>query len=446
VKKPWGVTTVCRWGLIGLLLVVASAAPIPTATPAAAQEELSGNMAVSVEAWMVDKYNMKELISRFEQAHPKAKVKLLTHEGLGASYQRLFLEWTQTKKSTADLYFGGLVSQLTTPMIDDLLVPWDDMMVGDLAPDKWIKGFLQSAFVPGPKGTNYPTLPGLGETMNFQANTDYLKVIEKTDAQGNPIQPTSYKEILDLACKLAATPISGKKITGLEGEYGLNFAPDTWMAAVTAGEGTYLLPDGKVNWDSKAGREWIAWQKELVDRKCGGTLTFTDNNGARNGQQAGQIAIINASNSRSTENSNALGKKNVVRMFSYPGKGGTIAFSHQIYIPRVAANQKLARAFARTAILGQYGQTWSAEKYGKMPTVWANYNALPKDDPNFAMVRRELSGPTQGQWRYRDGQALRQAYVDNLQKYMTGGQSLDQTIAELKAAQAKLDLTVPGKK
>jgi hypothetical protein len=36
--------------------------------------------------------------------------------------------------------------------------------------------------------------------------------------------------------------------------------------------------------------------------------------------------------------------------------------------------------------------------------------------------------------------------VDNLQKYMTGGQSLDQTVAALKAAQAKLDLTVPGKK
>jgi ABC-type glycerol-3-phosphate transport system substrate-binding protein len=112
----------------------------------------------------------------------------------------------------------------------------------------------------------------------------------------------------------------------------------------------------------------------------------------------------------------------------------------------VAASPKLARAFAREAILARHGQTWSAEKFGKMPTLWANYDALPKDDPNFAFVRRELSGPSIGQWRYRDGQTLRQAYVDNLQKYMTGGQSLDQTVAALKAAQAKLDLTVPGKK
>ena len=441
--------SVVIWSLgaaAALLLLVAGAALLPAAQPASAQEELAGSMAVSVEAWMVDKYNMKDLIARFEQAHPKAKVKLLTHEGLGAAYQRVFLEWAQTKKSTADLYFGGLVSQLTIPMIDDLLLPWDDMMTGELAPDKWIKAFLQSAWVAGPKGSNYPTLPGLGETMNFQANTDYLKVMEGTDAQGNPVQPTSYKQILDTACKLAATPVQGKKITGFEGEYGLNFAPDTWTAAVVAAEGTYLLPDGKVNWDSKAGRDWMAWQKEVADKKCGGTLTFTDNNGARNGQQAGQIAIINASNSRSTENSNALGKKNVVRMFSYPGKGGTIAFSHQIYIPRVAANVKLARVFAREALLGRYGQTWSAEKYGKMPTIWANYDTLPKDDPNFAVVRRELSGPTMGQWRYRDGQALRQAYVDNLQKYMTGAQNLDQTVTAIKAAQAKLDLTVPGKK
>ena len=243
MKRPSLMTW--RVAAVALVLFMADTAG-PWAPPAAAQEELSGNMAVSVEAWMVDKYNMKDLIARFEQAHPKVKVKLLTHEGLGAAYQRVFLEWAQTNKSTADLYFGGLVSQLTIPMIDDLLLPWDDMMTGELAPDKWIKAFLQSAWVAGPKGSNYPTLPGLGETMNFQANTDYLKVIESTDAQGNPIQPTSYKQILDTACKLAATPIQGKKITGFEGEYGLNFAPDTWTAAVVAAEGTYFLPDGKV--------------------------------------------------------------------------------------------------------------------------------------------------------------------------------------------------------
>jgi len=107
---------------------------------------------------------------------------------------------------------------------------------------------------------------------------------------------------------------------------------------------------------------------------------------------------------------------------------------------------KVARAFALEAILSKAGQTWSAEKYGKMPTLWANYDALPKDDPSFAVVRKELSGPTQGQWRFRDGQAMRQEYVDNLQKYMTGGQSLDQMITALKAVQANLDLTVPGKK
>jgi ABC-type glycerol-3-phosphate transport system substrate-binding protein len=429
-----------------LLAFVAALVPAGAPRPALAQEDLAGTMAVSVEAWMVDKYNMKELVANFEKAHPKVKVKLLTHEGLGAGYTRMFLEWAQTKKSTADLYFGGLNSQLTLPVLSEQLVPWDDLMVGELAADKWIKAFLEPSFVPGAKGSNYPTLPGLGETMNFQANTEYLKAVGRVDAQGNPIQPQSYQEILDMACKLADTPVGGKKISGFEGEYGINFAPDTWTAAVVAAEGTYVLPDGKVNWDSKAGRDWIAWQKQVADRKCGGTLTFTDNNGARNGQQAGQIAIINASNSRSTENSNALGKKNVVRMFSYPGKGGTLAFAHHIYVPRVAANARLARAFAREAILGQYGQTWSAEKYGKMPTVWANYNALPKDDPNFATVKRELSGPTQGQWKYKDGQALRQAYVDNLQKYMTGGQSLDETIAALKTAQTKLDLTVPGRR
>jgi hypothetical protein len=306
-------------------------------------------------------------------------------------------------------------------------------------PDKWIKAFLDGAYVPGPAGTNYPTLPGLGETMNFQVNTKYMANI------GNPAMPTTYQQISEVACKLATTPVDGKKITGLEMEYGLNFAPDTWAAAVIAAEGNYFLPDGKVNWDSKAGRDWIAFQKQIVDQKCGGTLTFTDNNGARNGQKAGQIAIINASNSRSTENNAVLGK-DTVQLFGYPGKGGTLAFSHQVYIPKVAANQKLARAFAKEAILGQYGQSWSATNFGKMPTIWANYEALDQKDPSFAHIKKELQGPTQPQWRYKDGQAMRKAYVDELQRYLTGGQSVDDMIKNLKEFQNKANLTVPGKK
>jgi multiple sugar transport system substrate-binding protein len=394
---------------------------------------------------MVDKYNMKELVARFEKAHPNVKVKLLTHEGLGANYSNIFLEWAQTKKSTADLYFGGLVSQIAPAVIDDQLLPWDDVMTGELAPDKWIKPFLDAAYVPGPAGSNYPTLPGLGETMNFQVNTKYLKEIGKLDADGKPIMPKTYDEIMDYACQLAKVEVGGKKLTGLEMEYGINFAPDTWMAAVVAAEGKYLTDDGKINWDSPAGRQWIEFQKKVVDEGCGGTLTFTDNNGARNGLKAGQIATINASNSRSTE-ANAVVGTNVVQMFGYPGTGGVLAFSHQIYVPRVAKNPELARAFAREAILGEYGQTWSAEHFGKMPTLWANYDALAETDPNFAQVRKELSGPAQGQWQFRDGQALRQAYVDELQRYLSGDQSIDEMISNLKASQDKSDLTIPGKK
>lgn len=442
---------VCLFG--SLLAACGTTAPAVAPEPAAPQadsgstagEEIAGEMVVSVEAWMVDKYNMKELVNRFEKAHPKAKVKLLTHEGLGANYLNIFLEWEQTQKSTADLYFGGLISQISPAIIDDQLLPWDEMMTNELAPDKWIQGFLSYSSVPGKEGSQYPTLPGLGETMNFQVNTKYLKEIDKLDANGAPIVPTSYDEIKDYACKLSQVEVSGSKLTGLEMEYGLNFAPDSWMAAVIAKEGTYLTQDGKINWDSQAGKDWLAFQKQIADEGCGGTLTFTDNNGARNGLKAGQIAIINASNSRSTEANTVLGA-NVVQLFSYPGDKGTLAFSHQIYIPRVAANPQLARAFAREMILGEYGQTWTAEHYGKMPTIWANYDALAETDPNFAQVRKELEGPTMGQWQYRDGQALRNAYVDELQLYLIGSQSIDEAIAHLKEFQDESNLEVPGKK
>jgi hypothetical protein len=130
-------------------------------------------------------------------------------------------------------------------------------------------------------------------------------------------------------------------------------------------------------------------------------------------------------------------------MFRYPGDAGVMAFSHQIYIPRVAANVELARAFAREAILGEYGQTWTAIQFGKMPTLWTNYDALV-DNVNFDFVRAELEGPAMGQWQFRDGQLLRQAYVDELQLYLIGDQSLDDMIANLMAAQESADLTLPA--
>jgi hypothetical protein len=231
------------------------------------------------------------------------------------------------------------------------------------------------------------------------------------------------------------------------------------MAAVIAAEGTYLTEDGLINWESEAGRQWLEFQKSIVDAGCGGTSTFTDNNGARNALKAGQAAIINASNSRSNEGTNTLCPEQeavqispdpepcpsgeVVQMFRYPGDAGVMAFSHQIYIPRVAANVELARAFAREAILGEYGQTWTAIQFGKMPTLWTNYDALV-DNVNFDFVRAELEGPAMGQWQFRDGQLLRQAYVDELQLYLIGDQSLDDMIANLMVAQESADLTLPA--
>lgn len=430
--------------LLVTLLLIATFAPFATVNTARA-DDLTGKLVVDVESWMIDKYNMKELAARFKKDHPAVEVEVITHEGLGASYQNIFLEWAQTKKSTADLYFGGLISQLSPAIIDGSLMPWDEMMVGELAPDKWINGFMTYSEVPGAKaGAKYPTLPGLGETMNFQYN---IALFDKAGLKA----PTSYDELYAAACKLAAMKVNEKPLLGFEGEYNLNFAPDSWTAAVVAAEGTYLTKEGKPNWDSEAGKQWIAFQKKIIDYKCGGSSVFTDNNGARNALKAGQAAIINASNSRLSEGSVALCPEKdtfpcksgeAIQAFGYFGGKGTIAFSHQIYIPKVAKSPKLAQAFAKEQILSSFAQTWSANHFGKMPTIWANYDALPKN-ANFDHVRTELKGATMGQWTFRDGQLLRQLYVDNLQSYLSGKIALDKMISNLKDGTAAADLTVP---
>ena len=411
----------------------------------AAQDNLSGTLTVAVDAWMIDKYNMAELEARFEADHPNVDVVVISREG---DYTSTILEWTRTGASTADLYFGGAVSQIAPAIIDDLLVPWDDVMVGDLAPDMWLPGFLEPNYIDGEAGSNYPSLPGLGELMTFQFNASLFDQAGLTNDDGTPMLPTTYDEIETAACAVSQLTVDGTPITN-ELHFNVIFAPETWIAAVVAANGTYLNEQGRIDWGSEASRQWIAFQKKLVDEGCSGTLTTTDPNAGRNGQKAGQVAIANESSSRATENSNSLCPEQgefpcpsgePVQQFLYPGGMGAHLVAHQVYIPRVAARPDLAHAFAVEQLFSEYAQTWSAIHYGKLPTLKANFDALPAN-PNFDVLKEVLQGAQVGPWTYRDGEFLRQTYTEELQLYLTGQQDLDTMIDHLNAALDDADLT-----
>lgn len=399
-------------------------------------QELEGELTVAVQPWLVDKFNMEELAQRFEADHPNVEVEVIT---FGLPLTPTFLEWTQTGDSTADLYFGGQFDKLAPAVINDLLLPWDDIMVGELAPENWYEGFLNP--VEGVEGNKYPVIPGLGEVSSFQYNVKYAQEA----GYEVPVTPDTYTEILNFICDL--DELDG--VTGAELHLGWNFSISNWQAAVYAMTGTTLDEAGRPDWDSDASRVYHEFLKEAVDRGCSGTLTLTDTNAARNGLKSGAVAVANEASSRANEASVALcpeqetpcasGQR--VRQFPYPGDaGGTLGFTHNIFIPRVADRPDLARAFTTEQLLSEYAQTWSAEHYGKLPTLQANFAALPQDNPNFGVLAPLLDnmGPA---WTFRDSQFLRDVYADQLALYIVGDISLDEMFDNLNRALDEADLT-----
>ena len=420
--------------LIGLMAIAPACGAPPTAD-SGSSEELSGTLVVAFESWMIDKYNAHELGARFEADHPGVTVEFITQD---SPKDPVFLEWTQTGDSSADIYFGGGIGNLAPAIVDDLLIPWDDIMTGDLAEEKWIPGYLMP--VEGYNGGKYPLLPGLGEVFSFQYNAD---LAEQAGLTGPT--PTTYDEIYDWAC--AMNKLEG--ITGAELHVGNNFAIGDWGAAMIAANGTNLDADGKPAWDTPASREFHEFLKKTIDDGCSGVLTLTDTNGARNAVKAGQVGIINESSSRANEASVALcptpdtfpcADREIVQQFNYPGGKGASVFSHDLYIPRVAEdNLALARAFAIEQIWSPYAQEWTAAHYGKLPTLWPNWNQLP-DNPNFNVLTDVLEN-SQGGWTFVDSQFLKDTYAEQLGLYIIGDQTLDEMTENLVAANDEADLT-----
>ena len=407
-----------------------------------AQADLSGELTIAVESWMVDKFNINELINRFQTDHPDVTVSVIN---VDSPKDPVFLEWQQTGTATADIYFGGAIGQLAPAITDDLLLPWDDIMVGDLAPDKWLGGFLY--YVDGPEGTNYPVLPGLGEMMSFQYNADLL-VMAGVIEEGEAFAPETYDEIHDAICAANGLAVGDTTVVGAELHVGPNFALDDWQAAVVAAEGTSLDENGLPNWGSEASRTYLEFLKRTIDDGCSGTLTLTDTNAGRNGLKAGQVAIANETSSRANEASVALcpvasvpcPEGETVQQFGYPGGQGLVGAIHGIYIPRVAKHIDLARAFAVEQYFSNYAQTWSALNYGKLPTLKANFDALPSDNPNFSVLAPYLNS-IEGPWDFRDVQFLDDTFGENLAAYVVGDITLDEMIDELNNALDEADLT-----
>jgi len=111
-------------------------------------------------------------------------------------------------------------------------------------------------------------------------------------------------------------------------------------------------------------------------------------------------------------------------------------------VPKLSAAKKLAKLFIREQLMSKWGQQWSANKFGKMPSVKRNFEGL--DDPEHLAVLDSLDrsgfGPKFVMFNELD--KIIQVQTQNM---IQGLQSPEETLQKLQEKSSLLDLTLIGK-
>ena len=407
-------------GLVGVMLTVG------ICSVASAQKK---ELRVSVEAWMIQKFPVREAIQRFEKDHPDVKVTLLT-KGM-EEIASFILEWS-SGKTKEDLVLGPNPMKATAFVAKDLIVDWGDCMNGELAKERWIEPLYNQAFI---KGKAY-CAPFMGEVEALIARKDFLAEAGLLDAKGEPKQPETFEALYDYAKKLTKPQRDGLHINGE-----LNAMVRSYLGVLQALQGTTYAADGKtIDFTGKGTQFFLSWwQKTVRDGYCS-IATFTDHYAGRTAFKSGTTALMLEPNSRWVESEAEIGKDKVA-LLSIPGaeKNGSHCHIVGMVIPKVSPNQALAKQFSREQIMSKWFQQWSATRFGKMPVLKANYEGL--DDPGWkaslAAVSKAATYPN-----YKDYLKLESIVTREFQNCVRGKQTPEQTVKQIMSELSSLDLTL----
>ncbi len=384
---------------------------------------------LSVEGWMIQKFPIREAMQRFEADHPGVKGSVATKDL--EEIAPFILEWS-SGKTTSDLVLGPNPMKVAAFVAKDLVADWSDLYTGDLAKEHWIQPFYHQAFI---KGKPY-VMPFMGEVEALIARKDYLAEAGLLDAKGNIKQPQTFEELAEYAKKLTQPKRDGLHVAGET-----NTLVRSYLGALQAIQGTIYASDGKtIDFGGKGTAYFLGWWQKAVKDGYVSIATFTDGYAARSAFKAGTTALMLEPNSRWIEQESEIGKDKVALM-SIPGaeKNGSHTHVVGMVIPRVSPNQDLAKQFVREQVMSKWFQQWSATRWGKMPVLTRNYDGLsdPGWKASLAAVSKAATYPN-----YKDYLQLEAIVVREFQNCVRGKQTVEQTVKNVMAETAKLDLTL----
>ncbi len=413
-----------------------------TATAPAVETPASTTLRITIDSWLIKKWPIDRAAQRFMADHPEFKITVAPNaDDYGNNW---LLPWSQGQ-TESDLMCGAMDTTISPFVAKDLLVPLDDMLVNDgkinLEPDQFVTPLLEASKY----GDHYYAMPFMGEVYYLTVNTEMMKAAGLTDADGKPIPPKSLNDVYEYAKKLTVKDATGAvQVWGLHLNWAWNSAAITYMALLQGQEGGYLDANGAMDFSSQAALDVMTFARKVVADGYASSATVTDENADRNDMKAGKAAMILTFHSRFKEAQLALGGTDKATVMPWPGsdENGSNAQAIVCVIPKISPAIDLAKQFIREQMMDKDNQQWSANQYGKLPSLKRNFEGLP--DPEYQMVLQALDKSGFGP-KFVQFNELDKLLQQETQKYILGQQDLNTMFANLLAGSSQLDLTLVSK-
>lgn len=406
-------------------------------TAAAQQSTKDGDqtLRVTVQAWMMGKYDFERIAKEFEDENPGVKVEYNQVDNVDVTSS--MLEWSQGK-TNCDLALGGDRSETVPYAANDYVVEFTDenFFNGDFTRDKFIDSFLESG---NADGVQY-MIPMLGEVMGCVVNIPMMKEAGYVDASGKVIAPKTWDEMYEYAKKLTK---DGQ--TGLGIDWGNNMAVKAYDACLMGVNGNIYEADGKtLNFTAEPVKAMFTVWQNLVKDGYVTTDVFADPEANRTNFKAGHVAMHIAPSSRWIEAGAVLGAENV-GVIPIPGTdtNGSISYIHGAVIPKASDKQELAIKFIKDKLLQPKFQMDSMAAYGKMSPLKDQYKDLSNPYwPTVMDFTEKASTPP----LYKDYTKLDTNMQIELQKMLTGGSSPEEFSENMSKFMTTIDLSSGMKK
>ena len=416
--------------LLALTLTGAMTAAM-LATGVAAEGE-NTELRVTVQAWMMGKYDFEGAKASFEANHPGVTVTYNQVDNVDVTTS--MLEWSQGRTS-CDIAIGGDRSQTVSYAANDYIVEFteDNFFNGDFTKDKFYETFLENGNIEGKQFM----IPLLGEVVGIVCNMNMMKEAGLLDENGEIIPAETWDELYEYAEKLTK---DGQ--TGLGIDWGSNMMLYTYEACLNGEAGTIFKDDGTtIEFTGDNVAHILEIWKKLIDNGYTTTDVFADMDANRTQFKSGQLALHLAPASRWIEASAAdvLGE-DAVGVMAVPGtdKNGSINYIHGIVIPKVSENQELAIQFIKEELLKDSFQQAAINTYGKMSPLKSHYENLEnKYWPTvLAFTQNAATSPL-----YKDMTKLDLYLQTEMQEYLTGSSSLEDFQSHMDKYIGELDLS-----